>query len=89
MPLWQSSLYAGPPADDFGGADWSMLVSFGVAAVGCSATYRLPPLWWTGRRVTVVADACAGATAALHEQALELLGQLAPLVTVVTSDQLL
>ncbi|MFG2523371.1 cysteine hydrolase family protein [Streptomyces sp. NPDC048527] len=42
-----------------------------------------------GRRVTVVADACAGATAALHAQALELLGQLAPLVTVVTSDQLL
>ncbi|MFI1291770.1 cysteine hydrolase family protein [Streptomyces sp. NPDC020792] len=41
-----------------------------------------------GRRVSVVADACAGATAALHEQALVLLGQLAPLVTVVTSDQL-
>ncbi|MEU3349031.1 isochorismatase family protein [Streptomyces sp. NPDC006700] len=41
-----------------------------------------------GRRVTVVADACAGATAALHEQALDLLGQLAPLVTVTTSDRL-
>ncbi|MDI3408962.1 cysteine hydrolase family protein [Streptomyces cavernicola] len=41
-----------------------------------------------GRGVTVVADACAGASVALHEQALVLLGQLSPLVTVTTSDRL-
>ncbi|WTE38083.1 isochorismatase family protein [Streptomyces sp. NBC_01618] len=41
-----------------------------------------------GRRVTVVADACAGASMALHEQALVLLEQLAPLVSVVTADRL-
>ncbi|WP_328531355.1 cysteine hydrolase [Nocardioides sp. NBC_00368] len=41
-----------------------------------------------GRRVTVVADACAGATVALHEQALTLLDTLGPLVTVTTSDRL-
>jgi nicotinamidase-related amidase len=41
-----------------------------------------------GRRVTVAADACAGASAALHEQALVLLQSLSPLVSVTTSDQL-
>ncbi|MFF1734316.1 hypothetical protein [Streptomyces sp. NPDC058247] len=50
VPFRQSSLYAGPLADDFGGADWSMLVGFVAAAVACFATYRLPPLWRTGRR---------------------------------------
>lgn len=41
-----------------------------------------------GRRVTVVADACAGATVALHEQALTLMDTLGPLVTVTTSDRI-
>lgn len=41
-----------------------------------------------GRRVTVVADACAGATVSLHEQALTLMETLAPLVHVTTSDRL-
>ncbi len=40
-----------------------------------------------GRRVTVVSDACAGATQELHAQALVLLEQLAPLVRVTTSDR--
>ncbi len=40
-----------------------------------------------GRQVTVVSDACAGATEELHGQALVLLEQLAPLVRIVTSDQ--
>lgn len=50
VPFWQSSLYTGPLADDFGGADWSMFVGFVAAGVAYFATYRLPPLWRTGRQ---------------------------------------
>ncbi len=38
-----------------------------------------------GRQVTVVSDACAGATEKLHRQAVTVLEQLAPLVRVTTS----
>ena len=41
-----------------------------------------------GRRVTVVADACAGGTPQSHRAALDLLGANAPLITVVTSAEL-
>jgi nicotinamidase-related amidase len=41
-----------------------------------------------GRAVTVVSDACAGGSATAHEQALHLLTQLAPLVTVTTAAEL-
>ncbi|GAB3653708.1 isochorismatase family protein [Nocardioides korecus] len=41
-----------------------------------------------GRRVTVVADACAGGTAEGHRAALDLLGANAPLITVVRSSEL-
>ncbi|WP_426245053.1 cysteine hydrolase family protein [Nocardioides sp. LHG3406-4] len=41
-----------------------------------------------GRQVTVVADACAGATEGLHGQALVLMEQLDPLVRVTTSDRI-
>lgn len=41
-----------------------------------------------GRSVTVVADACAGATDEAHDQALALLRMLDPMVSVRTSTQL-
>jgi nicotinamidase-related amidase len=41
-----------------------------------------------GREVKVVADACAGATRSLHEQALTIMDTMAPLLSVVTYDRL-
>ncbi|GAB7003445.1 isochorismatase family protein [Nocardioides sp. AN3] len=41
-----------------------------------------------GRSVTVVADACAGATVAAHHAALELMHANAPLITVMTAAEL-
>lgn len=63
------------------------LVMVGVATECCvlGTAYAAAD---AGRSVTVVADACAGATSELHSQALTLLDQLAPLVTVTTSDRL-
>jgi nicotinamidase-related amidase len=40
-----------------------------------------------GRAVRVITDACAGGTAAAHEQTLALLAGFAPLVTLVTSEE--
>lgn len=42
----------------------------------------------SGRRVQVVADACAGATRQLHTRALGIMGSMSPLLSVVTTDQL-
>jgi len=42
-----------------------------------------------GRKVIVVTDACAGGTDDAHIKALELLGLLDPLITLVTTDELL
>jgi nicotinamidase-related amidase len=42
----------------------------------------------SGRRVQVVADACAGATRQLHTQALGIMDSMSPLLSVVTTDQL-
>lgn len=41
-----------------------------------------------GRQVQVVSDACAGATRQLHEQALQIMGMNAPLISVVASTDL-
>lgn len=42
-----------------------------------------------GKTVTLVSDACAGATEEAHAQALSLMGMLSPMVTVVSTDGLL
>jgi nicotinamidase-related amidase len=65
----------------------SPLVMVGVATDCCllATAYAAAD---AGRAVTVVSDACAGATAAVHESALALLALLAPLVTVTSADQL-
>lgn len=42
-----------------------------------------------GKSITVIGDACAGATDEAHEQALSLLGLLAPMVTIRTTDEVL
>lgn len=42
-----------------------------------------------GKHVTVVTDACAGATTEIHDQALSLMGMLSPMVTLVTTAELL
>jgi nicotinamidase-related amidase len=40
-----------------------------------------------GYEVVVVADACAGATSTLHEQALCIMASMAPMISVTTSHQ--
>lgn len=40
-----------------------------------------------GRPVTVVTDACAGVTDTAHQQALDLMGLLAPMVTLAETDR--
>ncbi|MGH3652442.1 cysteine hydrolase family protein [Glutamicibacter sp.] len=40
-----------------------------------------------GKHVTVVSDACAGATSVAHERALELMEMLNPMVQIVTVEQ--
>jgi nicotinamidase-related amidase len=42
-----------------------------------------------GKIVTLVADACAGATEEAHVQAISLMGMLSPMVNVVSTDQLI
>ena len=63
------------------------LVLVGVATECCvlSTAYAAAD---AGRTVWVVSDACAGATRELHDQALNILGMNAPLISVVTSDEL-
>ena len=41
-----------------------------------------------GRAVTLVADACAGATVEAHDQAIALMAMLSPMVDIVTADDL-
>jgi nicotinamidase-related amidase len=63
------------------------LVMVGVATECCvlGTAYAAAD---AGRAVTVVSDACAGADATVHQQALDLLALLAPLVRVTTSSEL-
>ncbi len=42
-----------------------------------------------GKAITVVTDACAGATEEAHDQALALMGMLAPMVRLATVDEVL
>lgn len=42
-----------------------------------------------GRSVTVVTDACAGVTDTAHQQALDLMSLLAPMVTLADTDQVI
>lgn len=42
-----------------------------------------------GKWVTVVTDACAGATELAHQQANDLMGMLSPMVTLATTDEVL
>jgi nicotinamidase-related amidase len=67
------------------GAD---MVVAGVSTDCCVISTVLPALD-AGVKVRVVADACAGATDSSHQQALSLMGLYAPLVEIVTVDQLL
>ncbi|MDJ1370891.1 cysteine hydrolase [Gulosibacter molinativorax] len=64
------------------------LVVCGVATDCCVLSTVLPAVD-AGRTVTVVTDACAGATAEVHDQALNLMGMLAPMVELTTTDELL
>lgn len=60
----------------------------GVATDYCVLSTVLPAVD-AGKYVTVVSDACAGATQQAHEQALKLMGMLEPMVTITTTDELL
>lgn len=42
-----------------------------------------------GRHVTVVTDACAGATTEAHEQALALMNMLSPMITLASTDEVI
>lgn len=64
------------------------LVVCGVATDCCVLSTVLGAVD-AGKRVTVVSDACAGATAAAHEQALALMDLLAPMTSVRTTDAVL
>lgn len=63
------------------------LVVCGVATECCVMSTALAAAD-AGRAVRVVADACAGATRTLHDQALAIMDTMAPLLSVVTSDDL-
>ncbi|MGO1545291.1 MAG: cysteine hydrolase family protein [Gulosibacter sp.] len=64
------------------------LVVCGVATDCCVIGTVLPAID-AGKSVTVVTDACAGATAEVHAQALHLMGMLAPMVSLKTTDEVL
>jgi nicotinamidase-related amidase len=64
------------------------LVVAGVSTDCCVLSTVLPAAD-AGRRVRVVADACAGASAADHERALAAMRLYAPLVDVTTVDEVL
>jgi nicotinamidase-related amidase len=62
------------------------LVICGVATECCVLSTALAAAD-AGRRVSVVADGCAGATSALHEQALAIMDTMTPLISVTTADR--
>jgi nicotinamidase-related amidase len=67
--------------------DGEMVVA-GVSTDCCVISTVLPAAD-AGVKVRVVADACAGASDSTHEQALAIMDLYAPLVEIVTVDQLL
>jgi nicotinamidase-related amidase len=62
------------------------LVICGVATE-CCVTATAFDAADAGCEVVVVADACAGATSTLHEQALCIMASMAPMISVTTSHQ--
>lgn len=99
-PLWELTLDVpdgAPVVDEPTFSKWGRsleaivgdapLVLCGVATECCvlATAYAAAD---AGREVRVVADACAGATRLLHEQALAIMGTNAPLISVTTSDEL-
>lgn len=68
--------------------DFDHLTIAGVATDCCVLSTVLPAVD-EGKHVTVVSDACAGATQQAHEQTLALLGMLSPMVKLTTTAQLL
>lgn len=77
----------GPHLTDLVGVD-SRLVVCGVATDCCVLSTVLGAVD-AGRSVTVVTDACAGATDEAHDQALALMGLLSPMVTLATTAEVL
>ena len=69
-------------------AGYQRLVVAGVATDCCVLSTVLGAVD-AGKHVTVVSDACGGATPRAHDQALELMELLSPMVTVCTSESLL
>ena len=68
--------------------DREQLVVCGVATDCCVLSTVLGAVD-AGKQVTVVADACAGATDRAHEQALDLMGMLSPMVMLASADDVL
>ena len=64
------------------------MIVAGVSTDCCVISTVLPAAD-AGVRVRVVADACAGASDGTHRQALAIMGLYAPLVEIVTLDQLM
>jgi nicotinamidase-related amidase len=65
---------------------WSdYLVICGVATDCCVLSTVLGAID-AGKMVTVVTDACAGATTEAHDQAIALMGMLAPMVTLLDAE---
>lgn len=67
---------------------YAHLVVAGVATDCCVLSTVLGAVD-AGKRVSVVADACGGATAIAHAQALDLMRLLSPMVTITTVASLL
>ncbi|MFD6813136.1 cysteine hydrolase family protein [Enteractinococcus coprophilus] len=67
---------------------YASLTIVGVATDCCVLSTVLPAID-AGKHVTVVADACAGATEEAHEDTLELLRLLEPMVSVTTTQSAL
>lgn len=68
--------------------DFDHLTIAGVATDCCVLSTVLPAVD-AGKHVTIVSDACAGATKQAHDSALHLMEMLAPMVTITTTHELL
>lgn len=68
-------------------AGFDHLVVAGVATDCCVLSTVLGAVD-AGKQITVVSDACGGATPEAHQQALDLMNLLSPMVQIVTTDQL-
>lgn len=66
----------------------SELLICGVATDCCVLATALGAVD-AGKRVTIVHDACAGTNAQVHSEALSVMGMLAPMVKIVSTDELI